>query len=348
MALVTRYFSTTAAGAGDGTTWADRAALFSAGVWSTVITGFAFNGSDAMEARIEGGLTYTQGAALTSALFTNAPTAANPLTLIACDSSGDRLADQSPGWKSPMPLWDVSLLPTIATTTNIQTSTLATANWYQIRITASGRNGDMVTAGSWNRCVAVNSTSHSSAMVSNNGSWSGSYLECSGTAFVSISGSIGAFNCRFKGNASATSGNRDGLTSSSIIGCTVTGATRYSVACYNANAPVYCTIVGGSAGIYIISGSSVVIAHGNLVVNSTGWGVGYSTGGGILNNTRLRDNTSGNIQSANTVSLGTYDTDSDDATEFVDSAGGDYRIKYGAPTWGTGVGAGDGPATITG
>ena len=42
MSLITRYFST-ASGAGDGTTWADRAALFAAGAWSSVINEWGVN-----------------------------------------------------------------------------------------------------------------------------------------------------------------------------------------------------------------------------------------------------------------------------------------------------------------
>ena len=70
MAIVTRYFSTASAGAGDGTTWANRAILFTGGAWSTVITGFAFNGSDSMVARIGPG-TYTVTVGMASGLFAN-------------------------------------------------------------------------------------------------------------------------------------------------------------------------------------------------------------------------------------------------------------------------------------
>ncbi len=87
MATVTRYFSTAGAGTADGTSWANRAALFSGGAWSTVITGFNFTGSDSLECRIGPG-SYTITASLASGLFANAPTVSNPLILQGCDSSG--------------------------------------------------------------------------------------------------------------------------------------------------------------------------------------------------------------------------------------------------------------------
>src|SRR5689334_12015839 len=102
MAITTRYFSTTGAGAADGTTWADRAALFSAGNWSTVITGFNFAGTDSMVARVGPG-NYTCSQSLASGLFANPPTIANPLILHACDSSGNLIDPPSPTWTADLP-----------------------------------------------------------------------------------------------------------------------------------------------------------------------------------------------------------------------------------------------------
>jgi hypothetical protein len=60
---------------------------------------------------------------------------------------------------------------------------------------------------------------------------------------------------------------------------------------------------------------------------------------------RFRDNPNGNIVGLGNgpTDLDSYTTDSDDATEYVDAASGDFRIKLGAATWGKGYGAGDQP-----
>src|SRR5688572_9346902 len=137
MAVVVKYFSTTGAGAADGTTWTDRAALFSAGNWATQITGFAFNGTDSLKCLIGPG-TYTCSQALASGLFANAPSVANPLILHACDGSGVQLAIPEPEWTSDQPVtWDTTL-PVIATTTNISTINLATCLAVLLKFTASG------------------------------------------------------------------------------------------------------------------------------------------------------------------------------------------------------------------
>src|SRR5687767_60995 len=137
MAIVTRYFSTTGAGAADGTTWADRAELFSGGNWSTVITGFAFNASDALKCLIGPG-TYTCSQALASGLFTNPPTLLNPLILHGCDGSGVQLEPEAPAWTAAQPVtWDTNL-PVIATTTNIATLGLALTTARLLKFTGSG------------------------------------------------------------------------------------------------------------------------------------------------------------------------------------------------------------------
>ncbi len=67
---------------------------------------------------------------------------------------------------------------------------------------------------------------------------------------------------------------------------------------------------------------------------------------------RLRDNgTSGNFTGTGnwptTENSVNYTTDSDDATELVNVAGGDYRIKNTATIWGMGFGVSEQPAAST-
>ena len=136
MSIIVRYFSTSSAGAGDGTSWANRAALFTGGAWSTVITGFAFNGSDSMEARVGPG-TYSITVALASGSFANPPTVTNPLIIHGADSSGNLLSPPDPDWTSNMADWDASSLPILDTSSNINTLNLAACYPRLLKFTAS-------------------------------------------------------------------------------------------------------------------------------------------------------------------------------------------------------------------
>lgn len=87
-----------------------------------------------------------------------------------------------------------------------------------------------------------------------------------------------------------------------------------------------------------------------LLTGNGGYGVDGKSGRVYLCGNRLRDNTSGNITSMGNypTDLNNYVTDSDDATEYVDAANDDYRIKLGSTIHGKGYGAGDQPNTASG
>lgn len=363
MAIVTRYFSTTGAGAADGTTWADRAALFSAGNWSTVITGFAFNGTDSLVCRIEGGLSYTCSQQFVSGLFANPPTVANPLFLVGCDSSGNILSGPDPGWRSCEPDWDASTLPTIATTTNISTIALANTFLHLLKLTASGRNGAIVsTATGVNWCHIVNSTANASAQATSVNSHN-CVLKCTGSSYDAVAlTAILLFNCRIEG-VTGSSGDRRGFEGS-------TGTTDHEL--------INCTIVNnGGAGVYSpstnVSGTlsvrNCVIANngaGGIVGNATASQTDFHTvrhcmvtgngGYGVDSiseaakifayDNRLRDNTSGNFGGFTNypTDLNNYTTDAADADDYVDAANGDFRIKNTAAIHGMGFGVADEPA----
>jgi hypothetical protein len=109
----------------------------------------------------------------------------------------------------------------------------------------------------------------------------------------------------------------------------------------------------GSDGIVFAATASQLrtnVIDACVVTGSGAYGINGSSSRVLITGCRLRDNTSGN-----TTSLGNYPADMNndtsagsDAAEYVDSASGDYRIKYGSAFWGKGIGAGDGPATIVG
>lgn len=365
MALTVRYFSTTGAGAADGTTWADRAALFSTGNWSTVITGFDFS-TNAMEARIEGGLTYTCGQTLASGLFTNAPTVVNPLILHGCDNAGARLAIPDPDWVSAMPAFTDTTLPVINSTTNVSMN-LATCALRLIKFTSSGRNGGTVIAGqSLDWCVVANSTSNASAsaMSLSGLTWaSNSVFSCSGSSYSAVAIVAGGHlvNVRVVGNA-GSSGNRDGIATATtgnriIARTTIVSNGGRGLAYTGSNAGVTLQVsqcvFAGNAGDQIVmpnTASQTAVSTIERSMLTGGGAYGINPGGAntnlLVTGCRLRDNTSGNFGTFGNypTDLDNYTTDSDDATEYVDASGGDYRIKYGSAIWGKGYGVADQPA----
>lgn len=366
MAIVTRYFGVTGAGAADGTTWADRAALFTGGAWSTVITGFSFAGSDSLVCRVGPG-THTVTVAMASGLFASPPTAPNAVVFHGCDSSGNLLTIPDPDWCSARGAWDDSGLPIIATTTNVATSSLALALWRLIKFSASGRNGSMLSAGTLDWCSVADSTNNSAAIGTGGPSLSNCMVSMTGASYeaaVSI-GSQTAVNCLLIGVA-GSSGNRYGLRNSgsttafwcaektTIRGFGGHGVAHTSATATHASGLRSCTIVGNAgSGILLpatASQSNQYSVQNCLLAGNGAYGVdAQSEANAFLTNNRYRDNVSGATAGTdNYPEFSAYTTDSDDATEFVNAAGGDYRIANDAATWGMGFGAGDEPAAAGG
>lgn len=371
MALTIRYFDDAGAGAADGTSYADRAALFSSGNWSSVITGFNFSGSDGLECRIEGGITYTCSQSLASGLFSNAPTAANPLILHGCDSSGNRLTPSNPDWVSAQPVdWDTAL-PVIATTTNIITVSLSAGCFIRMMsFAASGRTGGAVVSGSqpnsldW--CVVVNSASNSSAAGVLSSNIANCAVTMSGTAFdYAVSHTLNLVNnCRIVATGSASSGNRRGVTWASfsgphIIGSTILGFAGGAVVSLSTQVAQYGrisqSVLADNPGSAVLlastsSQTATFVVEGCMVTGNGAYGINADASRVFASNSRLRDNTSGNFNGFGNypTDLDNYTTDSDDTTEYVNAAGGDYRIKYGSAIWGHGYGVADEPAPAGG
>lgn len=366
MAIVTRYFSTTGAGAADGTTWADRAALFSAGNWSTIISGFGFNGTDSLKCMVGPG-TYTCGQILQTSLFTNAPTVANMLSFAGCDSSGNLLAVPDPDWISAMPAFDDSTLPVIATTGNLQTTTLQICSFYLIKFTASGRTGGVVLQSStFDWCVLVNSTANASTQGVNACPITNSVISMTGSSYdaaLVFAGHITS-NVKLIG-VTGSSGDRDGwLTAgnTSIVpvqrvcstgfgghGFVSTSATASHVMGFKS-----CTAANNGGDGFRFPGTASQ-SNWNFLIDCQATG---NTGTGInpqgqahliTHNCRVRDNGTNLGTFTNYPSdLNIYTTDSDDATEYVDTSTKDFRIKNTAATWGKNFGAGDQEAAGSG
>lgn len=359
MAVVTRYFSTTGAGAANGTSWADRAALFSAGNWSTVITGFAFNGSDSLKALIGPG-NYTCSQALATGLFANPPTVANPLVLAGCDSSGVLLALPDPDWTSNQPAWSDASLPSINTTTNIATISLANTLPYLIKFTASARSGSVIGSGVLSWCVVINSNSNVSSVGIGVNAY-GCVVKCTGAIYSGIaSGSTLLVRTRLEG-VTGSSGTRHGLVGSSASG-TLVGVTMVNLGGDGLNVTsvstgqtyklLHCTIANvGGTGIKpnsTAAQTSNYEAHNCLITGCGSFGIDAQSEANFLaTSNRLRDNASGNFNGFDNypTDLNNFTTDSDDATEYVDVGSGDFRIRNTAAIWGQGYGPSDQPST---
>ncbi len=363
MALVVRYFSTTGAGAADGTTWADRAALFSAGNWSTVITGHDFS-ADTLLAAIGPG-TYACSQSLTTAVITTDPIVAHPLILHGCDSSGVLLAPPDPDWVSAQAPFSDSTLPLIETTTNITTVNLANCFVRLMKFTASGRNGVAMQPASMAWCVVTNSTANTSAGAMGTGTVFDSVLSCTGSSYSAVAAPTNNHNyhnVRIIGVA-GSSGNRDGIVFAGTTARTVfsrvtavgMGGRPWAYTGTNAavNVEIVSCVFAGATGDLIQfpnTASQTTVSWIQRCMLTGGGAFGINPGGTNTNlliaGNRLRDNTSGNFGTTGDYPTTTtnYTTDSDDATEYVNAGSGDYRIKYGSAIWGQGYGAGDEPA----
>jgi hypothetical protein len=348
MANVIRYFSTTSAGTGDGTTWANRAALFVSGNWSTVITGFNFT-SDSLEAFIGPG-NYTQSQSLTGAIFTTAPTAVNPCWLVACDSSGNRwVPDWS--WKSAQPM-DVLSMPFIGSS-SITLINHGAIHLFGLNLQGSINTNVVANAASVNFCCITNAGSGTAA-VACAAPAANSVLRCTGTTFNTVFNAVGT-NCRIEGNMAATSGNRRGLNTS-------TAATLFYDSCtfincigggiFNSGTARLllsrCNFINCGIAIQYTSTTELGTIVSHCLIENCTTGISNASGNLIASRNRLRDNGTNFSLGVHSKEYGSILTPATDAEEFVNAAAGDYRIKNTAAIWGLGIGAGDEPAAPSG
>jgi hypothetical protein len=356
-----RYFAVTGAGAADGTSHANRAALFSAGNWSTVLTGFNFT-TDGMEARIETG-SYSCSQSLASGLFTNAPTAANQLIFVGADSSGNVLAIPNAKWRSPDPLWDTSGMPIIDTGSNIAMTNLGNTVFHLMGFTASARTGGAcINAGSYHWCYFSNSTANTAAIMIGGVTTINCWVQSTSTSYDCVSQAATAFNTRIQGNSSATTGNRNGFganaTTNIVSRMTIVNNPGNGVGITSANAAQLVLIKSstiannGGDGFKANSTASQTSVHiiENCIITGNVNGInGNSAAGRIFAaDNHLRSNSGSNF-----TGMGNYPTDINndttsgtDADEYVDAANStvtsrNFNIRGNSAMWGKGYGAAD-------
>jgi hypothetical protein len=362
MAVVLRYFSTTGAGAADGTSWANRAALLSAGTFSTIITGFNFAGTDSLECIIGAG-TYAVTSALVAGSFANAPSAANPLIFQGADSSGNKLTPPSTFWTSDtVPTW-TSALPVITTSSNIATVTLSPFISRFISWTASARNGVIVSSfAEMDWCFLQNSTANTAAGAINSAMrLTNCWVDCPATSYafgIQVPNNSVISNCRVSG-VTGTTGNRYGIEYNGtnalcdIDRCCVYGHGGQNIVstATNAGQPVSVTrtVSANSAGNGILFSSTALqtaycLVSGCMLTGNTGSGVNAQTNARVIaTGNRARNNAAGDF-----TNFGNYPVDFDnntaagtDANEYVDAPNFNFQIKYGSTVWGKGYGVSD-------
>lgn len=347
---------------GDGSSWALRTNLFAGGAWSGRILLFDFSGSDSLKALVGPG-THTITAAF-GAGFTSAPTAANLLFIHGCDSSGNPISPPDTAWLSNMPAFDDSAFPVIATTTNIAITTLVLCQWYCVKFIVSGRNGVAISGGHFSWVSIINSTSNASAVSVTGTSIANSQVSMTGSIYsAAIQVSTTPFENLLLIGVTGSSGNRYGFQHTGSTGqsffdrITVRGFGGAGIINTGASAAHImglkrCTVVNnqGSGIVFPATASQTGVntvedcqITGNGL-SGTGYGLdAQSQARVLLRHSRFRDNDDGDINGMLNypIDIDNYVTDSDDTTEYVDAASGDFRIKNTAATWGMGFGVSD-------
>lgn len=366
MAIVTRYFSTSSAGAGDGTSWADRAALIVSSQWSSIIRSFNFSGSDSLIALVGPG-TYVCNQSLADAAFTNPPRLGKTLTIAACDSSGNQIGPVDPNWSAAQPIWDLTNIPRIEVAANIR---IANQSWTHFRNlhflnpSTNNNTGGVTGGGYFSWCVIENNQSGASASgvaATSAGSYTNCAVKVTGSTFdyaVDIATTSTSFNnVRIETNASASSGNRAafkkrGNAPQQLNRVVIYGAPLIGFDHQNDGTVSYlwlqnCIAYGcGTAGARQAATTTLTRLcnyDSCIFVNNGTYGVDTGGDNVVLTNSRLRDNGTADRSNTNIPLVDCVTSAGVDADEFVDAASGDLRIKNTSSLWGKGIGAGDEP-----
>lgn len=358
MAIVTRYFSTSSAGTGDGTSWANRAAFIVSGTLNMIITNQDYSGNS-MVCYVQGGAYTTTGTWQTGLFAATPPGIDGYLSIQGCDSSGNPLTPDY-GWDCADPDFDTSAFPVI-TFSGVSAYINALGILFKcVKLVNLNRSGPFI-----NNCpltldyccvdaqnsntatVAVACTSYTNIV--------NSIIKCSGTSFDGVV-TAGVFtsnldNVKIVGNSSASTGNRYGLRVSTggivivqglcIVNCpgyglvnisTATGATIYAARFTIDNCGVGIGTLAATGGV------SVLLVANSYIANCT-TGLHQVRGYTRTNNVRLRNTTNFNITPV--FPYDAYVAAGSDADEYVNKAGGNYRMKSGSTYFGKHIGVRD-------
>lgn len=359
MAVQTFYWSTSAAGTGDGSSWANRAALLSGGSFSGTFQDID-HGADTILHLIGPG-TYNISVALNAASFSEAAPGINSLAIFhACDSSGNIWTPPSPNWCSAEPVWDTSNMPVFAfsSTGQINLTHFAMRGFV---VSQSGTVVPLAGGRLFDWCSVSSSWSNAAAQCIStvNGTVSNTYATVTGStngACINMSGLGTIVNCRCFGNSSASAGNRSGIQlaaggagSSSVLQKNTTINCTVGINCTNTTGTVQNilnnVVYNCTTGIAISNSTATAIGRiaGNMLIGpGSGSAFTSSYPHGLLNN-RLRGWSTNFPAGFNNWPASSFNiTDSgNDSDEFVNVGTGDYRIKSTSTYAGKQIGAGD-------
>lgn len=352
-AVVTRYFSTTGAGAGNGTSWADRAALFQSGAWSSIISGFNFT-SDSLRCLVGPG-EYTCGQSLTSSITgTPDPSSTYPLLFQACDSSGVPYIVSPPfvGWTPDKPITDTTGMPTITFGVNAAFITLQFCDFSGFYLRATNRISGVAFQNVGTFCSILENAGSGAAAGCSSGWHSNTILRCSGSIYDYVLAQAYALGqrLRIEGNPNASGGRGIVTTAAAynrLVDYCVTGNVSGGIVqtstSVSAGMELLRVMVINNPGDGIVWPASAVAAltlHvGSVVTGNGGYGINLngSAGAHNWNHVRVRDNVSGNFSAAHPRPVHMlYDADpfatkaDADAAEYMDASAGDFRIKASA------------------
>lgn len=373
MAQLTRYFGTAAAGTADGTSYANRAALFDgSNNWSTVITGTNFN-NDSLICYIDSG-TYTCAQSLASTLFTNPPTNNRQISLIAAPG-GTVWTPPNPSWTSVQPMWSTTNMPLIQCSSS---SVAVLGNnirvmCYGLRIEGQNSDGSsgllsLTEASQAQWCLFENTASNSNARACNRAvlTTHNCVFRMSGTSYQSAVFSIGELirlhNTRIEGNPSASSGNRFGVNFTSggadipflsascvhgfVTACEVSG-TVASVFAHVLKS----VMVGTTAGIVWNHSGTIAaptrrsIYRGSIFANGT-TGLAMNDTPGAIEDCLFITNTTNYTSDYDIHAVNVLTPADTLAQTFVDSGNSDYklrdfRLRPRSAAFGKGIGVAD-------
>ena len=370
MAAVTRYFGTADAGLGDGTSYANRAALFDgSGNWSSILTGHDFS-SNSLNCMIDSG-TYTSSQDLTPSIFTVAAPQSRQRARLLAAPGGSLWNPPDPYWTSAQPIWDVSDMPKIEMGDTILTGT-DYFTYYGMHFEKNGTSANHLayfdqlnTNTYW--CFFHNATDDSSAQVMYRLNYESHncVYRLSGNSAFSIWNSINktqrGYNCRLEANPA-----------SNAIGMRLTGGGNFGLR--------NITIVGVGDGILSTDTSGSFYPHvlGSIIVGNGSVGDGFqldtsnsSYDGQVLNsvianfggtgvlmdaqrlligNTVFASNDTNRTLDGEDLLINNFDSSDDLADIFVDPENADYtqrdfRIKNTSAYWGKNIGVADEPAS---
>lgn len=363
MAIVTRYFasSTPLSSDGSGTTWANRVALFSGGVWSSIITGFDFGAGNSLHAVI-GKDTYTITATLTAASFTvSIPSAGNPLFLSGADDQGNLLDVPEPEWLSCLPDWDDSSLPILSTASDITIVSLAHSYCRLLKFVATNRRGAIVANSRLNWCAFDQQSVQAAGFCASLMPYaSNCVFRCSSSEFRSAvipTTNTRLVNCRMIASQVGSGGNRNGVECSGapayLVGCTIAGFNGVGLYYSASDAAAFFDVIrttivncngGGIRGAATASQTNPHHISRCLIVNNGGPGVdGQSAARMLVTDSRLWSNAPNLSGLGNFVTSFNNDTSAGELSEFYNFEGEDYRIQSGSQSWGKSYGVTDAP-----